>query len=411
MSTPETISIARVDAARGTPLQQALLCLALFGAAYSCNTVAPLLVFYTENLHLAVSTLTWFFTAYAGGVIVALPFAGALSDRHGRKAVVVPSMVLFVLAAVTLLLGAAWGAGWILAGRFLQGIAGGAAYAAGTVWLRELSGSAHAARAAMRATASMAFGFAIGPLIGGICVEWLPAPKVVLLLVALALVLMATGIVLRLPETLAPHGAMQLRIGLPRGTGRGFAGYLAPCALLAYTFVMLAMIAFPVQLANAGFRAVYFVQGVSLMLVLGAATIATGWAHRLGAATAGWASAAAGALGCGLGYIAVQPGNWPWILPASVLIGIGSGLSITGGVIASDRLAPPERRGQLLSLFYVVAYVGFSSPTLLSVILGKGVMERGSTILGLGVAAIVLGGVLLGPGRAALARIPVGTSR
>lgn len=394
----------RTDPMRGTPLQQAWLCAALFGGAYSCNTVAPLLVFYTEDLHLSVSTLTWFFTAYAGGLIVALPFVGALSDRLGRRAVVAPAMVVFVAAAVTLLLAAAWGTPLLLAGRFLQGLAGGAAYSAGTVWLRELAGSAHAARAAMRATASMAFGFAVGPLVGGVCVEWLPAPKVSVLLIALALVVMAALIVLRLPETVERGGAAALRIGLPRGTGRGFAWYLAPCALLVYTFVMLAMIAFPVRLADAGFKDVYLVQGVSLLLVLGMATVATSWARRLGAVAAGWTAAAAGALGCGLGYLAVQPGNWPWILPASVFIGIGSGLAITAGVIASDLIAPPERRGQLLSMFYVVAYLGFSSPTLFSLIFGKGVMERGSMILGLGAAAVILGGVLLGPGRSALAR-------
>ncbi|HEU0195932.1 MAG TPA: MFS transporter [Nevskiaceae bacterium] len=390
--------------ALGTAGQQLLLCVALFGAAYAANTVAPLLVFYTEDLHLTTTTLTWFFTAYAVGLMVAFLFIGALSDKLGRKVVVLPSAALLVVAVLALLGAAALGPPLILIGRFIQGFAGGAVYAVGTVWLRELAGTEHAASAAMRATASMAAGFGVGPLIGGVLVQWLPDPKILLLLIAVVTTSIAVMIVLRLPETMTQRRSGAIPFGLPPHTGLGFLYYLAPCALLVYTFVMLAMIAFPVQLDHAGFKQVYFIQGVSLLLVLGMATVATRWARRLGGATAGWVAGICGAIGCGLGYLAVQPHNWPWILPASVIIGIGSGMSITSGVMVSDELAPAASRGQLLSMFYIVAYIGFSSPTLLSLAFGRHTMDHGSTILGLGVAALIITAILAGPGRALVRR-------
>ncbi|MGH8112060.1 MAG: MFS transporter [Rhodanobacteraceae bacterium] len=375
-----------------------MLCVALFEAAYAANTVAPLLVFYSVDLHLSVTMLTWFFTAYALGLMAAFVFVGSLSDRFGRKAVVMPSAATLIAATVALLAAAAWGAPLLLAGRFLQGCASGAVYAVGTVWLRELAGSRHAARAAMRATASMAFGFGVGPLISGMLVQWLPEPKILPILIALVATASALVIVLRLPETMTRRRLGHIRFGLPRGTAKGFAVYLAPCALVVYTFAMLAMIAFPVQLDHAGFKQVYFIQGVSLLIVLGMATAATSWARRLGAGTAGWLAAVCGAAGCALGYLAVQPHGWPWILPASVMIGIGSGLSITAGVIASDLLAPAESRGQLLSMFYIVAYIGYSSPTVLSLAFGRHTLEHGNTILALGATALVLATILAASG-------------
>ncbi|HEX7380653.1 MAG TPA: MFS transporter [Nevskiaceae bacterium] len=392
--------------ARGTPGQQGALCLALFGAGYAANTVSPVLVYYAVADHLSTTILTLFFTAYAVGLAIALVFVGTLSDRFGRKRLFAPSAAVLVVAVIALLAASRWGPPLILLGRLLQGLAGGAVYAVGTVWLRELAGTAHAGEAAMRATASMAFGFGVGPFVGGVLVQWLPAVRVLTLLVALAMVLGTTFISLRLPESLTARGRGGVRIGLPHGTGWGFLVYLAPCALLVYTFVMLAMIAFPIQLDHAGFRQVYFIQGVSLLLVLGMATVATRWARLLGPATSGWLAGLCGALGCGLGWLVVQPGGWPWILPASVAIGIGSGLAITAGVIVSDRLAPVDGRGALLSMFYIVAYVGFSSPTILSLMFGANTMERGGTILALGGAALVLAVVLALPGRMLVRRHP-----
>ena len=111
-----------------------------------------------------------------------------------------------------------------------------------------------------------------------------------------------------------------------------------------------------------------------------------------------------GAAGCALGYLAVQPGGWPWVIPASVVIGLAGGLSMTSGVTVSDLLAPPERRGALISMFYIVVYIGYSSPTVLSLIWGKQTMERGSTIVGLGIAAAVIMVILAIPGRAVVRR-------
>ncbi|PRZ33560.1 MFS transporter [Antricoccus suffuscus] len=393
-----------VNDAVGTRRQQTLLCLALFAIAYSAQTVSPVMLFYTVDLKLSTTTLTLFFTVYAIGLMIAFLIGGPQSDKRGRKAVVVPSMGLLLLAIIALLGAAAWGEPMILIARFVQGVASGAVFTVGTVWLRELAGTKHAAGAAMRASGVMAFGFAVGPFVAGILVQWLPLPRILSFVIALIAVVAAIAIARSLPETMTEHRPGRIQIGLPKGTVTGFLCYLVPCGLLVYTFAMLSLVAFPIQLGEAGFVQIYFILGVSALLVQGFAALATIWAKRLGPGNAGWMAGLCGAAGCALGYLAVQPGGWPWVLPASVVIGLAGGLSMTSGVTVADLLAPPERRGALISMFYIVVYIGYSSPTVLSLIWGKQTMERGSTIVGLGIAAAVIMLILAIPGRSILGR-------
>lgn len=70
----------------------------------------------------------------------------------------------------------------------------------------------------------------------------------------------------------------------------------------------------------------------------------------------------------------------------------------------SDLLAPPERRGALISMFYIVIYTGYSSSTILSLIWGKNTMNQGGTLIGLGTAAAVIMVILAVTGRAVVHR-------
>ncbi|HET8597278.1 MAG TPA: MFS transporter [Castellaniella sp.] len=383
---------------------QWLLCAALFAVAYTAQTVSPVMLFYTIELHLSTTDLTLFFTVYAIGLMAAFLVGGPQSDRRGRRAVVAPSAALLVLAVLALLGAAHWGKPMILAARFLQGVASGAVFTVGTVWLREMAGAAHAARASMLASGVMASGFALGPFVSGILVQWLPWPGALSFGIAGILALGAVLVLRTLPETMTAHRATRIRIGLPPGTAGGFFCYLVPCGLLVYTFTMLSLIAFPVQLGKAGFAQVYFILGVSALIVQGFAAAANFWAMRLGPLRAGWLAGLCGAAGCALGYAAVQPGGWPWVLPASAAIGVANGLSMASGVAVSDRLAPAEHRGALISMFYIVVYAGYSSPTALSLVWGRQTMEHGATIAALAVFAAAMAAVLATAGRWAITR-------
>lgn len=382
---------------------QRRLMVALFGVAFSTQAPSPVLLYYTDTLDLGALALTIFFTVYALGLVPSLLLGGPYSDRQGRKRVVVPFTLLCLLALVVLLCTALFGEPTIYIGRLLQGITSGAVFTVGVVWLRELAGPEGAAGAAMRASAAMAMGFAVGPLTSGLLVQWAPLPEILPFVLPILLVALASWLTLGIPETMTDRRPGRLQIGVPPGAGPGFAVYLLPAGLIVYTYAVLTLTIVPVLVGGQGFGAVYALVGISALLVQGSAALATSLARRLGPATSGWSSAVLAAAGCILGYLAVQPGGWPLILPASLLIGVAEGLAITSGITVSDMLAPADRRGGLVSVFYLVVYFGFAVPTIVALVSGDA-LQTGIPILVLGAIALLLAVVLFVPGRRVLAR-------
>src|SRR5262249_8278021 len=55
---------------------------------------------YERQLHLSSLTITLVYAVYAVGVTVSLLLAGHLSDWYGRRAVLLPSLALAMLAAL-----------------------------------------------------------------------------------------------------------------------------------------------------------------------------------------------------------------------------------------------------------------------------------------------------------------------
>lgn len=376
---------------------------ALFGIAFSTQAPSPVLLYYTDALDLSALSLTIFFAVYALGLVPSLLLGGPYSDRHGRKRVVVPFTLLCLGALIVLLLTTFVGEPMIYLGRLLQGLTSGAVFTVGVVWLRELAGPAGAAGAAMKASAAMASGFAIGPLTSGLLVQWAPFPEILPFALPVVLVGLAYFLTRGIPETMTVHRPGRLQIGIPPGAHAGFFAYLLPAGLIVYTYAVLSLTVFPLLVAAQGFGAVFALVGVSALLVQGSAAVATALARRWGPATSGWTSALLAAAGCVLGYVAVQPDGWPFVLPASLLIGVSEGLAITSGITVSDLLAPADRRGGLVSVFYLVVYFGFAVPTIVALVAGDS-LRTGIPILVLGAIALGLAAVLLVAGRTVLSR-------
>ena len=66
---------------------------ALFAVAAGTNVPTPLLLVYRDTLDLQPDVLTAVFGVYAAGLVPAIFLAGPLSDRLGRRRVVLPLIV------------------------------------------------------------------------------------------------------------------------------------------------------------------------------------------------------------------------------------------------------------------------------------------------------------------------------
>src|SRR3954447_24570845 len=109
---------------------------ALFAIGWGARPFVRVLVGSREHSGLSVGTVDALVGAYAVGLIPALLVLGPVSDRSGRAPVLRIAAIVSLAATAVLMVGSLWA---LYAGRLLAGIASGAAFAAGSAWVEELS--------------------------------------------------------------------------------------------------------------------------------------------------------------------------------------------------------------------------------------------------------------------------------
>jgi MFS family permease len=346
---------------------------ALFGAAWGSNQFTPMLLVYRQRLDLQTGTLEAMFGFYALGLIPGLLIAGPVSDSRGRRPVVLASAVLSLAGSVALLL-AGRDLALLFAGRFLIGLGAGAAFGAGTAWLRELSrppfdrASDH--DAARRGAVAMTMGFALGPMVSGLLAQWAPDPGVVPYLPHALVMLVVLGLVAGAPETVNRAHGGALRGALPSLRDRRFVRVVAPMAPWVFAAPAVAFALLPSVVGAA-----HATDGIALTAGVAVAASLAGVfiqpvARRLDAHAGGNRAATLGlvvmVVGLALSAVTVHEHRTWMLVPSSVVLGMGYGLCLVAGLVEVQRLAHPEALAGLTAIFYVITYLGFAVPYLLA---------------------------------------------
>lgn len=337
---------------------------ALFAVAAGTNVPTPLLLIYRDRLDLPPDTLSALFGFYAAGLVPALFLAGPLSDRLGRRPVVLPFVALAAVSSLVFL-PAADSVPLLFAARWLQGAVSGVVFSVGSAWVAELSAAAGAGAAGRRAAVAMTAGFSLGPLVSGLLGQYAPWPTTLPYLVHVALVAVGIAAAVRLPETVAaaaPGPRVRLPLVRPGGT-RTVVTVLAPLAVCVYAFPSVIVAGVPL-LVETDAPPVLFT-GLLAGVTLGAGALAAPLQKRLGRWTA-TAGVACGGLGFALAAAAAGPGLIALLFVAAVLLGAGGGTALAAGIALVTRLAEPARLGTLSAVFYGCAYVGFAGPLVYS---------------------------------------------
>ncbi|MGW5226139.1 MFS transporter [Nocardia niigatensis] len=158
----------------------------------------------------APTTLTWVVSGYAVAFAALLTPAGQLADALGRGRVFLTALAGFALTS--LLCALAPGAGWLIAGRFLQGATAAFLIPAGLGLVLSITPPARIGVAMAAWTAAGGFAATVGPAVGGALVDWFGWRSVFVINVPIAALLIATG--LRLARGDQRHGQ-----GLPDPLG------------------------------------------------------------------------------------------------------------------------------------------------------------------------------------------------
>ncbi|AZS45177.1 Multidrug transporter MdfA [Microbacterium oleivorans] len=333
------------------------------------NTVpTPLYALYQERDGFPTFLITVMFSAYSVGVMISLYLAGHLSDRIGRRPLILAATAIEIVAAVMFVL---WqDTGGLVASRLVAGLGIGILTASATAHLADLHRAHRPDSPAFAATvagiANMG-GLALGPLVGGLFAEFAPAP-LVLPYVVFLLAFLGLGFAYALvPETVErPAERFRYRPQRVRIPADGRRAYWAAgiAAFAAFAVTGLFGSVAPTFLARILGQTDHLLAGAVTFSVFGAAAAAQVVFARLtmrdqlrvgiGAMITGLLLlGAADLLGSGLLFVA-----------GGVVAGAGVGLLFRGALAIAGSLSEPRTRSEITSGIFLLAFAGMTVPPL-----------------------------------------------
>jgi MFS family permease len=326
----------------------------------------PLYPLYRQAFGFSAVTLTLIYATYVLGNLTALLLFGRLADQIGRRpasllaiAIGIASTGAFVAASST---------AWLFAARALSGFSTGLASGAATAWIAELYAGPDRGGAARIASAANFFGCAAGPLLGGLLAQFAPAPLRLSYFVYLVLLCGAAGAIFVPRETVTqrkPLADVNLRprIGVPQGIRLQF---VSPAVTGFATFSLIGFYSalIPSLLGESLHQSAPLIAGAvvgELFLVAAVVILASA---RFPSQTATLSA-----------LLLLVPSVWivvgaevarslPLLVFAAALGGIAGGLGYRGSLEVINRIAPADRRSEVVSSYMIALFAGNSVPVI-----------------------------------------------
>lgn len=376
----EEAATAHESRARTRTRQWLLVAAGMFVVAWGGNEFTPLLVMYKQDHGFTQVVVDTFLFAYVVGIVPALLIGGPLSDRLGRRPLMVPAPFIAVAGSLVLAAGPD-SATWLIVGRVLSGVGLGLGMAVGGSWVKELSTpdrdpSARPGAGARRAAMSLTAGFGIGAGVAGILAQWAPWPSVLAYAVHSALALAAGVAVLRAPETRpavprAERRSLVEDLKIPAAAHRRFLYVVAPVAPWVFGAAASAYAVMPALMTGRSGSTPVAFSALLCMIGLGTGFAIQALGRRIDSPRNARAVAVALAVlvvGMVVATVASNVLTVPVSIVAAAILGCGYGLALVAGLQEIQRIAGPDDLAGLTAVFYSLSYLGFAVPAVMAVI-------------------------------------------
>ncbi|MYN12134.1 MFS transporter [Pusillimonas sp. TS35] len=331
--------------------------------------ISPLYALYKESWHLQASDISIIYVVYMGGALCGLLFLGRLPDRVGFRPMMQCGLALALLGTFISLV--AWDMASLCVGRIIMGVASSMLTTSATVGLSRLSRSGDIQRVAMMTGFLMAFGFGLGPLVGGIIGQWGPAPLVSTYVPTLFLGVLGLAALFRLtlPDYASHQAGLSLNVHdvLPRLTWPGrdtSRAFLLTCCLPFLAFGVFGLYASMAPLFLDQLLPWHgpVVSGTAIALILFASAAVQMMAGRMPTYYCG----TAGLISLALSNLTLMLNLWASsavLFALGVLLtAVGHGLCMLAGMSMVNRLATSGNRSGLLATYLVIGYIGSMIP-------------------------------------------------
>lgn len=353
-----------------------LVAAGMFAVAWGGNEFTPLLVMYRLEHGFSAVTVDLFLFAYVIGIVPALLICGPLSDRLGRRPVMLPATAVAAAGSILISLGAD-SAGVLFSGRVLSGVALGIGMAVGGSWVKELtaldpsaSGGAGARRAAMSLTA----GFALGAGVAGILAQWAPWPTHLAYLVHVGICVLAGIGMASVPETRAAVPAadrepLRKDLLIPAASHRRFLLVVVPLAPWVFGAASVAYAVLPSLMADSSGGYPIALSALMSVIALGSGFAIQAVGRKIDTPTHARGALVALAIlvfGMLLAAWAASVLTIAAALIAAAVLGCGYGMALVSGLQEVQRIAGPDDLAGLTAVFYSLTYLGFAIPAILS---------------------------------------------
>jgi MFS family permease len=347
--------------------------LALVFAATMLGTTlpTPLYVIYQARWHFSAAMVTVIFAVYAAAVLATLLLAGRSSDQAGRKTVLAAALGASALSTIAFIF--APDQGVLLVGRILSGLSAGLMTGTATAMLTELIPASAHRRASLVATAANMGGLGLGPLIAGLFAQYAPHPTTLVFEVYLAVLAAAGLCLIFVPETVSPRQRPALRfagLGVPeRGRSQFIAAAVAAFAAFALLGLFSSLV--PGFIGGVLHQGSHAVQGAVIFGIFAAGTVTQVALSRFSSRRVVLAGLGLFLIALALIVAALAQASMALFLAGTVVGGVAVGAIFLGSLATANRLAPPERRSQAISAFFVACYAGLIIP-----VVGVGVLAE-----------------------------------
>ena len=347
----------------------------------STTLPTPLYPYYQHRFGFDLLMTTVIFSAYGIAVLGTLLLAGNLSDRTGRRPVMLAACGLGILSAAIFVVSS--GVSSLILGRFVSGLSAGLFTATATTQIVECAPTAYQSKAALLATLANMVGLGIGPVISAATAMGLPAPGQSIFMVDVVILAIAMVVIWRMPETapLQTASGPLLRVRCPYVPHYLLRPFI-PAAIAGFAgFAVMGIFTSAVPNVMGQLMGIHMPLAVGMMALLIFFGSAIGQTTQQKLPTTGRLPIGAALLALGMALIGISIGTAAplWLALGGITAGVGQGIVLRAGLGEITRLSHDTDRASVTSMFFLILYLASVIP-----------------IVGLGVTAHAVGLTLAG---------------